>query len=197
MEPVTRKWDRPPHLSNEASNQLTKQRLQSALIELMSEKSFDEISISELVRRSGVSRPSFYRNYRTKKELLNEMVSDVICWFEESMFDPQYASAPKNWYLELFRSIRHFRVKLGLSFRMELPAELDFGWEPRKPDSDNEQAVAGYYRICAQMAGLKHMVRLWCDSGMKESSEYMATLCDQEFGDCFHQYAKAFGNRKG
>ena len=59
-------------MSNKESNRLTRECLQTALIYLMGQKPFDKISISEIVRRSGVSRTAFYRNYNSKEEVLNE-----------------------------------------------------------------------------------------------------------------------------
>ena len=49
-------------MSNEASNKLTKECLQMALIYLLNEKPIEKITITELVKRSGVSRTAFYRN---------------------------------------------------------------------------------------------------------------------------------------
>ena len=57
-------------LSNQESNRLTRECLQTALIYLMNEKPFEQIHISELARRSGVSRTDFYRNYTCKEDFL-------------------------------------------------------------------------------------------------------------------------------
>ena len=55
------------HLSNNEANRITRESICTALLELLKTKEFKEISVSELVRRAGVSRQSFYRNYKTKK----------------------------------------------------------------------------------------------------------------------------------
>ena len=65
-------------MSNKESNRFTRECLQTALIYLMGEKSFEKISISELVRRSGVSRTAFYRNYSSKEEILNEACTSIL-----------------------------------------------------------------------------------------------------------------------
>ena len=54
------------NLSNKEANKVTRECLQTALIQLMSQKPFEKITITELVRRSGVSRTAFYRNYESK-----------------------------------------------------------------------------------------------------------------------------------
>src|SRR5712692_977924 len=55
----------------------TRKWLQTALIELMKEKPFQDIQITELTARAQVSRAAFYLHFRSKEELLLSHV-DVI-----------------------------------------------------------------------------------------------------------------------
>lgn len=57
----------------------TKRRLRTALIELLEEAPYEHLSVTDLCRKSGVSRITFYVHYGDK----NEMVSE---WFDE-MFE--------------------------------------------------------------------------------------------------------------
>src|SRR4051812_438929 len=63
--------------SNDLRARRTRKWLQEALLELMKEKSFEDIQITELTGRAQVSRPTFYLHYRSKEELLLSHV-DVI-----------------------------------------------------------------------------------------------------------------------
>ncbi len=56
--------------SNKEANQLTKESLEIALLFLLEKKELKQISVSELVRKAGVSRNAFYRNYKSKEEIL-------------------------------------------------------------------------------------------------------------------------------
>ncbi len=58
----------------------TRQWLQAALIELMKEKPFADIQITELTERAQVSRAAFYLHFRSKEELL---LSHVDAIFDE------------------------------------------------------------------------------------------------------------------
>jgi AcrR family transcriptional regulator len=51
--------------------------LQEALLNLMKEKPFGEIQITEIVERAELSRPAFYLHFRTKEELLHSRVVAV------------------------------------------------------------------------------------------------------------------------
>ena len=56
--------------SNQEANQLTRESIETALLHLMEKKELPQISISELVKKAGVSRNAFYRNYKSKEEIL-------------------------------------------------------------------------------------------------------------------------------
>ncbi|OLF47980.1 TetR family transcriptional regulator [Streptococcus cuniculi] len=56
--------------SNKEINQLTRESIETALLFLLEKKDMRQISISELVKKAGVSRNAFYRNYKSKEEIL-------------------------------------------------------------------------------------------------------------------------------
>jgi hypothetical protein len=51
-----------------------------ALVALMQEKSFEEITVQDLLERAGVGRSTFYVHYRDKDDLF---LSDVEDFFEK------------------------------------------------------------------------------------------------------------------
>ncbi len=60
----------PPRNTNEVVIESITQAMASMIIE----RPFEEISITELVRRAGVSRNSFYRNFRDKDDVLRRYI---------------------------------------------------------------------------------------------------------------------------
>ena len=54
--------------SNQESNLLTREAIETALLQLLEKKDLTKISISELVKRAGVSRAAFYRNMVPKRK---------------------------------------------------------------------------------------------------------------------------------
>ena len=59
--------------SNQESNFLTREAIETALLQLLEKKDLAKISISELVKRAGVSRAAFYRNYDSKEAILESV----------------------------------------------------------------------------------------------------------------------------
>lgn len=64
-------------MSNEESNKLTKECIETALIDLLQTQEFDKISISDIVKRAGVSRMAYYRNYESKEDILSDMINKL------------------------------------------------------------------------------------------------------------------------
>ena len=61
---------------NEIANNIVKESLTDALFTLMSNKEFNDITITELSKKAGVSRLSFYRNYTSKEEIIIKYLDD-------------------------------------------------------------------------------------------------------------------------
>jgi AcrR family transcriptional regulator len=59
----------------------SQQWLEAALIQLMREKPFREIQITEITTRAQVSRPTFYLHYQSKEELLLSLIDQVFTEF--------------------------------------------------------------------------------------------------------------------
>ena len=58
--------------------QRTLQALRTALLELIKEKDYDEISIEEITERANVGRTTFYLHYKDKEDLLMEEFSTIM-----------------------------------------------------------------------------------------------------------------------
>ena len=53
-----------------SQNELSRQWMQLALIELLKTKDLDDITVSELTKKAGVARVTFYRNYVSLADII-------------------------------------------------------------------------------------------------------------------------------
>lgn len=165
------------HLSNNEANRITRESICTALLELMNTKSFDAITISELVRRAGVSRQSFYRNYRGKEEVVREIEDTLLEELEESMSDPAYQNDPKLWLIEFFSRIRANEALVTLLQKADLVHALFARIPFLVEDRMNLHTPRLHYDIIGKLGALKAILLEWFNTGMKESEEEMADLC--------------------
>lgn len=94
----------------------TKKAINNALLQLLSEKSLDEITITELTNRADVNRKTFYLHYTCIKEVAEEinkrLTEDFVIAIErgtsESGFDPakmfEYLNERVNNDVDFFRA---------------------------------------------------------------------------------------------
>jgi AcrR family transcriptional regulator len=87
----------------------TRDTLGDALVALMNEKNFDEITVQDLLDRAGVGRSTFYVHYRDKQDLFLSDVEDFFDGFS-TMLTRQGASTRRLLPVkELFTHIREVR----------------------------------------------------------------------------------------
>lgn len=164
-------------LSNEESNRLTKECLQTALIYLMGEKAFEKITVTELVKRSGVSRMAFYRNYNSKEDILEEMAESFLLTVKKSVENPKYEGDPRQWFKDAFAFIRKNVDIMKLLFEAKLPIEFGIGTSSILNQIFEKPEGRERYLQSSIEGAFVYVLREWIYSGAKESPEYMAEIC--------------------
>src|SRR4051794_11927466 len=56
----------------------SRKALQGALLTLIEEKPFDQVSIREITNQAGVSYPVFFRRYETKEQLFEDIATEEV-----------------------------------------------------------------------------------------------------------------------
>ena len=95
--------------NNAESNFVTREAAQEALFLLMKGQDYEDIRITDIIKRSGISRSAFYRNYKTKDDVLRGAVGDMTAL----VFCSLTTDVEENWR-RYIRSIRQNRKKLEL-----------------------------------------------------------------------------------
>ena len=75
-------------------------RFEAAMLELMKDRLFEEISISELCRYSGLSRKTFYRLYEAKADVIYGMIDHALLDFESFTENSLSGSGPAEQEME-------------------------------------------------------------------------------------------------
>jgi AcrR family transcriptional regulator len=58
--------------------QRSRQWMKTALLELINEKSYEKISVTDITDRAGLSRPTFYLHYSSKDEILMDHLDTIF-----------------------------------------------------------------------------------------------------------------------
>lgn len=161
-------------MSNEGRNTYVVEHLKSALLELLSEKPMNDISISELVDKAGVGRASFYRNYEQKEDILKAHINTLFCeWTDEwQKKDGSPLSEQIRTMIAHFEKHRDFYKLLnnrGLSYLLK---DVIIGLCGPKPEYEKVQAYTTAYFAYV----LYGWIDVWFQRGMRESSDEIAEM---------------------
>ena len=64
-------------MKEEKLNTLVKNSITLALLKILEKKTIDKISIIEIVNTAGVGRVSFYRNFKSKEDILDKYLTQI------------------------------------------------------------------------------------------------------------------------
>ncbi len=157
-------------MGNVERNTYVKKQLTRTLLKLLNKKTIDGISVSELTTKAGIGRVSFYRNYNSIQEIL-EQESDRLMAESEKLpkveGEPSYFSffdfliENKSFYLTLHRAGLSNIIKESIVKTAQIT-----------PEDPNLQA----YLKAFWAYGLYGWICEWMDRGMQESSEEIFSL---------------------
>jgi len=154
----------------------TRDTLGDALVELIQEKPFDEITVQQILDRAGVGRSTFYEHYRHKDDLF---LSDVEDFFEmlSTMLTrggaPAERLAPLAELLSHLVDVRDFYAAVVASGKIADVQALGRGYFARS--IEERLRLAGVRAEPAQLAAQAHaltgsmfaLIDWWMDKGMK------------------------------
>ncbi|MBQ2879953.1 MAG: TetR/AcrR family transcriptional regulator [Anaerotignum sp.] len=151
-----------------------------ALIDLMEKKPLEEISITELTKKAGVSRMSYYRSFDSKQHILEEYLQTIVRRFRMEGEKRGYLGKEHGYeqLLYAFRFFRHHRRYALCLHNANLSSILLDGLNKYMdqymlpPDAD----FAKRYKTYAYAGVLYNLYIQWLKGGMQESEEQMAEI---------------------
>ena len=92
-------------------------------MELLKKKPFSEITVSDLVKKSGASRASFYRNYQSKEQIVDEYLEQIFGTIIDQY--PISAENIREQVLNIFTEIYKWKSELEILRKAGLLDQID------------------------------------------------------------------------
>ena len=160
-------------MNNIEKNTYVKKQITNALLSLLKSKELKDISISEVTSAAGVSRVSFYRNYKEKEDILREYIKRQLTnWMNDN--NKQDSSGDESLG-NIFAYLTEYKdIYLLLSRRNLLYLLKDIIMETFGPKPDHRDFDA--YTAAFVANGIYGWIEEWFIRGMQESGEEMTIL---------------------
>lgn len=166
----------------------TREAIFNAFCDLLSNKHYHQITVSEIIERADVGRATFYAHFETKDFLLKELCEELFCHIFDATGEGTEThrhifncDAPPSVFLHLLQHLQnddhhirklfvcenneiflqYFKMGLGALIEKQLPLFANQK-PPELPDS---------FWLHHITASFVEAIRWWIENGMKESPE--------------------------
>ena len=134
----------------------------------------NKISITELVKKSGVSRAAFYRNYKNKEDVLKDFSLNILRIVVTSLSDDHLKDNLLDWFRLFFTSVKYNRKTIELIFKAKINVYdylIESGLVINKEYDNLDE-----YNLVALIAGMVAIATKWYNNDFRESVNDMALL---------------------
>lgn len=168
------------------------ERIEKIFIELLQTKALNEISVSDICKRAGLNRTTFYANYPDIYGLADAIRDKLEVAVSDLYRDEITQGFNSNDYLKLFRHIQENQIfyqtyfKLGYDNKYRI---ISYDTGLAKMHFQNKHIE---YHMEFFKAGITQIIKMWLKNGCKESPEEMFEIIKSEY-----QGREAFFDNKG
>jgi len=169
----------------------THKLLFDSLTSLLTEKSFDDIRISDICDKAMVHRTTFYKHFEDKYQLLDFLLRQLITDFEEKSLQYTSADNAKQYYTNLFRLLLEHMCEnrkmysvglLNNGSAMKLLQKIVLQFIRSKLENDEAKGINFIVPISIiaefYSPALVYSAGEWLEEGMPIPIEQMVQYCD-------------------
>lgn len=161
----------------------TKAVLKTTLLSLMKEKSVKHITVKELCENADINRGTFYLHYRDVFDMLEEIEVEMFNELNEylSVYENERDILNEDLFLKIFTFVKKNnefctvmlsdRGEIGFTKKLVSFLHTKFAIHYRQSNTAEH-----YFSFVVY--GYLGMVEHWLNTGMKESPEEMAVMCE-------------------
>lgn len=166
--------------TNNKRRKESQERIEKAFIELLQTRQFKDITVSDLIKVTGLNRSTFYANYLDIFDLADKTREKLENEFSNLFADYDYFHE-RSGALKMFRHIKENQLFYQTYFKLCYDdRHLISIYDPKRAEQEHI-SVNLKYHIEFFRNGLNAIIKLWLANGCKESPEEMADVLKQEY----------------
>ena len=156
--------------------------IEKAFVELLQERELKEIIVTDLCKRTGLNRSTFYANYLDVYDLADKLREKL-----EADFSAQFAANAQHAYTGTDGALRMFTHIYENQLFYKTYFKLGYADQNRILRYDTLRAEQDFhsehidYHIEFFRAGLNALIRRWLDGGCQESPAEMEAVLKAEY----------------
>ena len=168
------------NIKNNKRRRESQEKIEKAFIELLQTRQINEISVSDIIKMTGLNRSTFYANYLDIYDLADKTRERLEKDFSNLFADYDHINEHSG-ALKMFTHVKENQVFYKTYFKLcyddkHLVSVYDEEQAKREQMDNNLKYHIEFFRN-----GLNAIIKLWLAGGCKESPEEMAEVLKQEY----------------
>lgn len=152
------------------------EKIEKAFIELLQDRQLNQISVTDICKRTGLNRSTFYANFIDVYDLADKLREKL-----ETDFDTQFQEKTNHSAESMFKHIYENQLFYKTYFKLgydEKHAVYIFDTDRAQNDFGGQHIK---YHIEFFRNGINAIIKMWLAGGCKESPEEMAEILKAEY----------------
>lgn len=163
--------------------QRTRRLLREAFVELVIERGYEAVAVTDIARQAQVGHKTFYRHYRDKEDLVHTLMADILMEAQTVLLPPESNESAEQNTIHAVRFTLQYADLIRALLRSPSAEKLTqpiiaFGLSEGRRSfgggATPEELVA-YHFVTSFMA----LIRWWLEQGMAYSAEEMAEFINR------------------
>ena len=168
------------NVRNNKRRKESQEKIEKAFIELLQTRQINEITVSDLIKTTGLNRSTFYANYIDIYDLADKTREKLEREFSNLFADYDYFNE-QSGALKMFTHIKENQIFYKTYFKLCYDEKhLISIYDTRRAEQEHIASNIKYH-IEFFRNGLNAIIKLWLADGCKESPEEMAEVLKQEY----------------
>ena len=158
----------------------SQEKIAKAFVALLQTHEVKDISVSDLIKMTGLNRSTFYANYLDIFDLADKVRQELESEFSNLFADYDYFNE-RSGALKMFRHIKENQLFYQTYFKLCYDDKhLISIYDPKRAEQEHISGNLKYH-IEFFRNGLNAIIKLWLAGGCQESPEEMAGVLKMEY----------------
>lgn len=168
------------NVKNNKRRRESQEKIEKAFVELLQTREIKDITVSDIIKITGLNRSTFYANYIDIFDLADKtrekLESDFSSHFANYNYMNEHSGA-----LQMFKHIKENQIFYKTYFKLCYDEKHLVSVYDAKRAEKEDMTRNLVYHIEFFRNGLNAIIKLWLKNGCKESPEEMAEIIKREY----------------
>ena len=167
--------------SNNRRRKESREKIEKVFVELLQTKELSQISVSDICKQAGLNRTTFYANYTDIYGLADAIRDRLEANLAELYQEEHTTGINSNDYLKLFRHIQQNQIFYQTYFKLGYDNNYKIISYDTELAQKHFQGHFIHYHMEFFKSGLTRIIKLWLQSGCRETPEEMFEIIKSEY----------------